>query len=180
MSGFLLWTPDAARARASPSLPSRSLRRRCASRSPSGDGRPSPPRCCVCPPAALAGCRPVSALPAPRRGMPVGSAPSASSRGSTRPRTRPSHAVTGARHRLIGVAYARAAALAGCRSRFAPPAPPGGMLVVSAPSASLRGSTRPGPLLSLAALALLDAVTSSRHRLARCCACPARCRAVWP
>ena len=67
MSGFLLWTPDAARARASPSLPSRSLRRRCASRSPSGDGRPSPPRCCVCPPAALAGCRSVFAPLAPRR-----------------------------------------------------------------------------------------------------------------
>ena len=33
------------------------------------------------------------------------------------------HAVTGVRHRLIGVAYARTAALAGCRSVFAPPAP---------------------------------------------------------
>ena len=36
--------------RASPTLPSRSLRRRCASRSPCGDGRPSSPYwCCVCP-----------------------------------------------------------------------------------------------------------------------------------
>ena len=32
-----------------------------------GDGRPSPPRCCVCPPAALAGCRSVFAPLAPRR-----------------------------------------------------------------------------------------------------------------
>ena len=43
--------------------------------------------------------------------------------------------------------------------------PPGGKLVGSAPSASSRGSTRPGPLLSLAALALIDAVTGARHRL---------------
>ena len=31
--------------------------------------------------------------------------------------------MTGARHRLTGVAYARTAALAGCRSVFAPSAP---------------------------------------------------------
>ena len=56
-----------ARARAWPSLPSRSLCRRCASRSPCGDGRPSPPRCCVCPPAALAGCRQYLRRQPPRR-----------------------------------------------------------------------------------------------------------------
>ena len=33
-----------------------------------GDGRPSPSWCCVCPPAALAGCRSVFAPPAPQVG----------------------------------------------------------------------------------------------------------------
>ena len=142
------------------------------------------------------------------------------------------HAVTGVRHRLIGVAYARTAALAGCRSVFAPPAPRreagrlrsvglfarvdaaraaaiasgpcahrcggeslspprycvcppaalAGCRSVSAlpaprrdagrlrPSASSRGSTLPRPLLSQAALALIDAVTRACHRLLCCCA----------
>ena len=56
------------------------------------------------------------------------------------------HAVTGVRHRLIGVAYARAAALAGCWSGFASPAA----------LAGCRGSAlapRRRPLCAAAALA---------------------------
>ena len=120
----VLGTPDAARARARrPRSPRARWRRRCASRSPSGDGRPSPAWCCVCPPAALAGCR-----------------------------------------------------------QYLRRQPPGGMLVGSAPSASLRGLTRPVPLLSLAALALIGAVTGARHRLCKLLRAVAqhRCRAVWP
>ena len=79
-------------------------------------------------------------------------------------------AVTGARH-LLGVAYARRPPLRDAVSICAA-SPPGGMLVGSAPSASLRGLTRPGPLLLLAALALTDAVTSARHTASRCCVCP--------
>ena len=102
MSGFLLWTPDAARARASPSHPSRSLRRRCASRSPCGDGRPSSSYwCCVCPrgrPCGMLVRVRVAGCPC---GMPVGSA--------LAPRRRP---------------LCAAAALAGCRSGFARRRPP--------------------------------------------------------
>ena len=44
-------------------------RRRCASRSPCGDERLSPPYwCCVCHPAAVAGCRSGFAPPAPQAG----------------------------------------------------------------------------------------------------------------
>ena len=89
-------------------------------------------------------------------------------------------AVTGARHRL-GVAYAARPPLrdAGQDVRRQPP---GGMLVGSAQPVSLRGSTRPGPLLSLAALALIEAVTGARHRLCKLLRAVAqhRCRAVWP
>jgi hypothetical protein len=89
-------------------------------------------------------------------------------------------AVTGARH-LLGVAYARRPPLRDAVSICAA-SPPGGMLDGSALSASLRGSTRPGPLLLLAALALIEAVTSARHRLCMLLRAFAqhRCRAVWP
>ena len=118
-----------------------------------GGGRPSPPRCCVCPPAALAGCRSVSALPAPRRDA-----------GRLRPVglfTRVNAAQDAAQPCGDGrpsPPYWRCvcppAALAGCRSVSALPAPrrDAGRL---RPSASSRGSTLPRPLLSQAALALM-------------------------
>jgi len=134
-------------------------------------------------PAALAGCRLAPRRRPPSAGRPcgwlVGSAPSTPSRGSTQPQALaagrcdrpPPLRLT--RHRLIGVACAARPPLrdAGQDLRRQPPRRDAGRPALSA---SLRGSTRPGPLLSLAALALIDAVTSVRHRLCMSLCCCAR------
>ena len=87
---------------------------------------------------------------------------------------RANHAVTSARRRLIGVAYAVRPPLrdAGQDLRRQPPRRDAGRLRFV--DLSLRGSTRPGPRLSLAARAHIDAVTSVRHRLCMSLCCCAR------
>ena len=185
MSGFLLWTPDAARARASPSHLSRSLRLRCVSRSPCGDGRPSPTYwCCVCPhgcprgmPVSLCAVNPrVGGWSAPlrrplregRRGPGRCSRPSRPSARWRAPVTASVLRMPTGRPRGMPVGLCAASPKAGCRS-----APPVGLFTrVDAAQAAAIAS---GPCAH-------DAVTRACHRILLLLRAIAQhcCWAVWP